>query len=116
MLQLLIDQDFDHDILRGLSRRVLNLDVITAHQVGLSNASDLELLEYAASENRLLLTHDLKTMPEHAATRLAENQPMTGIIVVPRSLTINQAIDELEIIALCSETAEWHKRICILPL
>jgi hypothetical protein len=39
MLRLLIDQDLDHVILRGLLLRVPNLDVITAHQVGLSTAS-----------------------------------------------------------------------------
>jgi hypothetical protein len=43
MLRLLIDQDLDHVILRGLLLRVPNLDVITAHQVGLSNASDPDL-------------------------------------------------------------------------
>ena len=32
MLRLLIDQDLDHFILRGLLLRVPNLDVITAHQ------------------------------------------------------------------------------------
>ena len=47
MLRLLIDQDLDHVILRGLLLRVPNLDVITAHQVGLSNASDPELLAWA---------------------------------------------------------------------
>jgi hypothetical protein len=36
MLRLLIDQDLDHGILRGLLLQVPNLDVITAHQVGLS--------------------------------------------------------------------------------
>jgi len=40
MLRLLIDQDLDHVILRGLLLRVPNVDVITAHQVSLSNASD----------------------------------------------------------------------------
>lgn len=39
MLRLLIDQDLDHIILRGLLLRVLSLDVITSHQVGFSNAS-----------------------------------------------------------------------------
>jgi hypothetical protein len=33
MLRLLIDQDLDHVILRGLLLRVPNADVITAHQV-----------------------------------------------------------------------------------
>jgi len=39
MLRLLIDQDLDHVILRGLLLRVPNLDVMMAHQVGLSNVS-----------------------------------------------------------------------------
>ena len=43
MLRLLIDQDLDHVILRGLLLRVPNLDVMTAHQVCVSNASDPEV-------------------------------------------------------------------------
>jgi hypothetical protein len=39
MLRLLIDQDLDHVIPRGLLLRVPNLEVITAHQVGVSKAS-----------------------------------------------------------------------------
>ena len=58
MLRLLIDQDLDHVILRGLLLRVPNLDVIIAHQVGLSNASDLELLAWAAEHERVIVTHD----------------------------------------------------------
>ena len=56
MLRLLIDQDLDHVILRGLLLRVPNLDVITAHQVGLSNASDPEVLAWAAEQERILVT------------------------------------------------------------
>ena len=67
MLRLLIDQDLDHVILRGLLLRVPNLDVITAHQVGLSNASDPEVLAWAAEQERILVTHDRRTMPYHAA-------------------------------------------------
>ena len=63
MLRLLIDQDLDHVILRGLLLRVPNLDVITAHQVGLSNASDPELLAWAAEQERVIVTHDRRTMP-----------------------------------------------------
>ena len=67
MLRLLIDQDLDHVILRGLLLRVPNLDVITAHQVGLSNAADPELLAWAAEHERIVVKHDRRTMPYHAA-------------------------------------------------
>jgi hypothetical protein len=50
MLRLLIDQDLDQVILRGLLLRVPTLDVITAHQAGLSDASDSHLLAWAAEQ------------------------------------------------------------------
>lgn len=36
MLKILIDQDFDHDILRGLIRRLPKVDFVTDFDVGLS--------------------------------------------------------------------------------
>jgi hypothetical protein len=45
MLRLLVDQDFDQDIIRGLLRRVPGLDVVTAYEVGLQEASDPVILE-----------------------------------------------------------------------
>jgi hypothetical protein len=40
MLRLLIDQNFDHDILQGLYRRIPNLDAVTTFDEGLSEAPD----------------------------------------------------------------------------
>ncbi len=48
MLRLLFDQDFNHNILRGLFLCLPNLDGITALQAGLKEAPDPELLEWAA--------------------------------------------------------------------
>src|ERR1051326_4039981 len=72
MLKLLIDQDFDHDIFRGLAQRIPDLDAVTALQVGLSNARDDELLAWADHEERIVVTHDRRTMPAHAARRMNE--------------------------------------------
>jgi hypothetical protein len=116
MLRLLIDQDFDHDILRGLERRIQNLDAVTAHEIGLSEASDPELLEWAAAEGRIVVTHDRKTMPGHAAHRIAAGARMTGVFVVPRQLPISRAIDDLELVVSCSSNEEWETVIKYLPL
>jgi hypothetical protein len=43
MLRLLIDQNFNQIILRGLRQRVPALDAITAYQAGLSGAEDPDL-------------------------------------------------------------------------
>jgi hypothetical protein len=116
MLRILIDQDFDQDILRGLIRRVPALDAVTAHEVGLSAAHDPQILAWAAGEGRVVFTHDRKTMPGHAAVRVAAGQKMPGTIVVPRRLPISQAIDELEIILTCSLPDEWENTVRYLPL
>jgi hypothetical protein len=116
MLRILIDQDFDQDILRGLIRRVPDLDAVTAHEVGHSAAPDPQLLAWAADEDRVLFTHDRKTMPGHAADRVAAGRKMPGTIIVPRRLPISQAIDEIEVIVTCSLPGEWENTVRYLPL
>ncbi len=116
MLQLLIDQDIDQDILRGLMRRVPELDAVTAYDIGKSEAPDPELLAWAAEAGRVLVTHDRRTMPAHAARRLAEGDDIAGVIVVSRRIPISTAIDELEIAVLCSEPEEWKNLVRHIPL
>ena len=58
MLLLVADENFNNDILRGLLRRNPSLDVVRIQDVGLTQASDPDVLEWAAQENRVLLTHD----------------------------------------------------------
>ena len=116
MLRLLIDQDPDHVILRALLLRVQNLDVITAHQAGLSNASDPELLAWAAEQERVVITHDRRTMPYHATSRIARAEKIAGIIIVSRQLPVSRVIDDLEIIVSCSDMVEWENIVKHLPL
>ena len=116
MLRLLIDQDLDHVILRALLLRVQNLDVITAHQAGLSNASDPELLAWAAERERVVITHDRRTMPYHATSLIARAEKIAGIIIVSRQLPVSRVIDDLEIIVSCSDMVEWENIVKHLPL
>ncbi len=116
MLRLLIDQDFDHDILRGLARRIPELDALTAREVGLSTVTDPELLAWAAETGRVIITHDRKTMPVHAADRIASGEKMSGVIVVARRVPISRAIDDLEITVACSLEREFENIVRYLPL
>lgn len=116
MFKILIDQDFDHDILRGLIRRLPALDYTTAFEVGMNEVEDQELLMWAKSENRILFTHDRKTMPTHFAALFDKGETLAGVIIVPRRMPIGQAIDELEIIISCTELEEWQNVVKILPL
>ena len=97
-------------------RRVPDLDAVTAYEVGLSEAPDPELLAWAAEAGRVLVTHDRRSMPAHAAERFGAGKEIAGVIVVSRRISVGTAIDELEIVALCSEPEEWQNLVRHIPL
>jgi hypothetical protein len=47
-MPLLADQNFDGRILRGLRRRMANLDVVCAFDLGLASIDDMGLLAWTA--------------------------------------------------------------------
>lgn len=59
MLAHLADENLDGNVVRRLLRRKKDLNIVRAQDVGLSGAKDTSLLEWAAHENRILLTHDV---------------------------------------------------------
>jgi predicted nuclease of predicted toxin-antitoxin system len=116
MLRLLTDENFNHRILRALRLRVQSLDYVTVQSEGLTSSTDEQLLEWAANNNRVIVTHDVRTMPDHAATRLAKQLGMPGLIIVPNKLELGQATDELQIIIECAGAADLKDGIYFLPL
>lgn len=44
MMRLLADENFNGDILRGLMRRLPNLNILRVQDVGLMNANDPDIL------------------------------------------------------------------------
>ncbi|MEP7338369.1 MAG: hypothetical protein ABI977_11595 [Acidobacteriota bacterium] len=116
MLRVLLNQDFDHKILHGLLRRIPELDYLTAYEAGWSELDDPDLLIEASGEQRVLFTHDLRTMPQAIADVIGAGHNIAGVFVVPRSLPLAQAINELELIVMASTDSEWLDSYRILPL
>ena len=48
-MRLLTDENFNGNILRGLMRRLPELDIVRVQDVGLKNTDDPVVLEWAAS-------------------------------------------------------------------
>ena len=116
MLRLLIDHDFNDKIFLGLRARVPKLDALTARTVGLEQKPDTALLAWAAIEDRIVLSHDVQTMPGFAISRVRRGDPMPGLVVVRQQLPIGQAVEELTMLVLCSDQSEWQNLIIYLPL
>ena len=107
MLRLLSDENFNGDLVRGLFLRQPNLDLLRVQDVGLREVDDPAILAWAASNERILLTHDRATMPDFAYNRLVRGELMAGMFVVNDRMPIRQAIDELSLLVDCSQQSEW---------
>ncbi len=70
MLRFLADENFNNQIIRGVLRRNINVDIIRVQDVGLTEADDPTVLEWAAQNRRVVLTHDVATMTTFAYERL----------------------------------------------
>jgi uncharacterized protein DUF5615 len=115
-LQFLADENFNNDILRGMMRRWPEFDFVRARDVGLTEELDPTVLDWADREERILLTHDVRTIPAHAAARLRAGLHTPGVFVIPRSLPVGRAIEDLLLIAQCSENNDWENQVRYLPL
>jgi hypothetical protein len=64
MLKFASDENLNNNIVRGLLRKKPDLDIVRIQDVGLIGADDPTVLEWAAGENRVLITHDVASRPE----------------------------------------------------
>ena len=116
MLLLVSDENFNDDIIRGLLRRNPDLDIVRVQDVGLRGEEDPVILEWAANEGRVVLTHDAATMAYFAYERVKAGLSMPGVIEVADDLPLAQVIDDLLLMAETSEINEWEGQVIYLPL
>lgn len=116
MIRLLADENFNNDVVRGLISRLPTVDLVRVQDVGLRGADDPAILEWAAREGRVLLTHDVTTMTAYAYERVAQYLPMPGVFAVPRTLATGIAIAEIVLIVELGLEGEWDGQVRHLPL
>jgi hypothetical protein len=109
------DADFNQIIVNAIIRLKSELDIRTATSANLAGLKDLEVLALAATEGRVLLTHDHSTMPKHFA-KFIQKVASPGVIVVPQSLQIRDVVDDLILIWTATQSDEWLNRIGYLPI
>jgi hypothetical protein len=112
----LADEDFNRVIVRGVLRSRPDIDIVRVQDVGLRTQDDDAVLDWAAANGRVLLTHDEQTMPAHTYERILNALPMPGVFVVQQEESISRIIEEIIILAECSLEGEWEGQVNYLPL
>jgi len=116
MLSLLTDENLDANIVRGVLRRIHDVDIVRVKDVGLSGADDPTILAWAAENGRVLVTHDVETITRFAFERIDTGLSMPGVIEIVSSASIGKAVEDLALIIECFADGELEDQILYIPL
>ena len=105
------DNDLNARIIEAVRRLNHTIDFQTAVHVGFHTGTiDPEVLRLAAEDNRVLVSHDLRTLPWHFAS-VIETQNSPGVIIVSQSLPVGDAANWLHLIWEAARPEEYVNRI-----
>jgi hypothetical protein len=116
MLRLASDADVHGEIVRGLRRRLPEIDLVRVQDALPEGTPDPDVLAWAAAEDRVLISNDRNTMIGFAHQRLASCKPMPGLIATTNEQAIGAAIDDIALIAeYMSEEEIREQFVVFLP-
>jgi precorrin-6B methylase 1 len=108
------DNDLDYRIVRAVRQLDRGIDFQSALQAELHSKKDPSVLRIAAEHERILVSHDRKTMPQHFADFIqAVSSP--GLIIVSTKLSIADSAEWLHLVWSASESEEYVNSIFTIP-
>lgn len=101
-------------VTQQLRRR--GIDVLSATEERTNRLSDVELLELATKQGRVLFTHDIR-LRSLAEQYQREGIEFGGLLFGPaEGASIGHYVRDLELIGKASDSAEWRNTVGYLPL
>ena len=83
---------------------------------GLRGTKDPTLLELAAEQDRILISHDRNTMTRRFYDRLPAGRSWPGLFIVPEHPgTVGEVIESLLLVWSASQAEEWRDQVVYLP-
>lgn len=97
-------------------RREPSIDFQSALAAELDAVPDPEVLGRAATEGRILVSHDENSMPGHFAEFLRVGNHSAGLLMVQQGAPVRQVIESIVLIWIASDASEWVDQIVWLPI
>jgi hypothetical protein len=119
-IRYVIDENLRGFILRYLTRHnAKGLYPIDVVRVGDEDGpplsvSDPEMLIWTERSERILISHDFKTLPGHLADHLAAGRHSPGIFIA-RAAPEREIVEFLVVAAYASKPEEWQDQITVIP-
>ena len=78
-------------------------------------SADPEILLWAERENRIIITLDANTIPNHLAVHLKAGRHSPGVFIIRQETSLARVISFLEAVAHASEAHEWRDSLNYIP-
>ncbi|HTA41760.1 MAG TPA: DUF5615 family PIN-like protein [Bryobacteraceae bacterium] len=108
------DADLRHAIVTGVIRRAPGIDFRGAPGAPLEGLADSAVLAYAAEHDRVLVSHDVNTMPKHFR-EFVGNDRSPGLVLISQRVPIAPAIDDLVLLWELFDADELVNRAYRVP-
>ncbi len=110
------DNDLKRIIVDATLRREPRIDFQTAQTARLDDLDDEAVLRLAASQSRILVSHDKRTMPRALASFIASGGTSPGVLlVIPQNARIREIVEALILIWADDRAADWTDLIAKIP-
>jgi Domain of unknown function (DUF5615) len=109
------DNDLKFAIVKAVRRREPAIDFASAQESGLDGIGDSDLLDRAAGDGRVLVSHDLRTMLDHFRSHLAAGKTSPGLLVVSQGESIGEVVEALVVLWAVTDPGELSGQAYHLP-
>jgi predicted nuclease of predicted toxin-antitoxin system len=113
--RFLADENLNERIITGLLRREPSIDFLMARRAGIQGRPDPDVLAFAATEGRVLVSHDQRTLTVHFR-RFVSQQSSPGVVIVTPRLGIGSVIEEILLVWAACDAEELANQIIYIPL
>jgi hypothetical protein len=115
LIRFQADADLRHSIVTAVRRLEPAISFASAVDSGITGLADPEILEFAAGEGRILVSHDRRTIIHHFRNHLAARKSSPGVFLVPQSAPLGPIAEVLVVVWAVSEAEEWRDQLRHLP-
>jgi Domain of unknown function (DUF5615) len=110
------DNDLKRIIVDATLRHEPRIDFQTAHAARLDGLDDEAVLRFAASQSRILVSHDKRTMPGALRSFVSSGSTSPGILLaIPQNAPIRDLVETLILIWADDRANEWRNLIVKIP-
>jgi len=110
------DNDLKRIIVDATLRREPGVDFQTAQAARLDDLDDEAVLRLAASQSRILVSHDKRIMPQALAAFVASGGTSPGVLlVIPQNAPIREVVEALILIWADNRANDWKNLIVKIP-